>query len=273
MLKTEMRNEKSMHIDEMDSLAIARLMNEENRNAVMAVETECEKIAQAIDAVAEAFKKKGRLIYIGAGTSGRLGVLDASECPPTFGVPYDQVIGIIAGGYERLVTAGENAEDIGENGVADLKAISLCEKDVVVGISASGGAAYVTEALRYAKSLGCVTVSVTSNAGSPMDKVADISISPDTGAEVITGSTRLKAGTAQKLILNMISTGAMIRSGYVYENLMINLKPSNKKLRDRVIRITMEISGAEREKAIDALEKADWDIRKAVTSLAFPPKM
>lgn len=267
MLKTEMRNPKSMHIDNMSSLDIARLMSEENAVAVKAVDAECEHIAAAVDAVANAFDHGGRLIYTGAGTSGRLGVLDASECPPTFGVPNGMVVGVIAGGYERLVTAGESAEDSGEAGINDLKALNINENDVIVGISASGGAAYVNDSLSYAKSLGCTTVGVTSNAGSPLDRVADISICTDTGAEVVTGSTRLKAGTAQKLVLNMISTGAMIKTGYVYENLMINLKPSNKKLHARVISIVAEISGKTEKEAEKALDMCDWDIRKACDML------
>ncbi len=264
MLKTEMRNPKTMHIDQMSSLEIVNVMNEENLVCVKAVEAESENISRAVDAAAEAILSGGRLIYMGAGTSGRLGVLDASECPPTFGVSPETVMGLIAGGYKRLVSAGEGAEDSGEAGVEDLKNIGLCSKDVVCGISAAGGAAYVVDALEYAKSIGCVTVGVTSNKGSALDLAADISISTDTGAEVVTGSTRLKAGTAQKLVLNMISTGAMIKCGHVYENLMINLKPSNIKLRKRVISIVHELTGLGDDEIIDALDKNDWNIRSTV---------
>ncbi len=267
MLKTEQRNQKTTHIDKMSSLEIVNVMNEENLVCVRAVEAESDNIALAIDAAAKAIMNGGRLIYMGAGTSGRLGVLDASECPPTFGVPQGLVVGIIAGGDERLRSAGEGAEDSGEAGVNDLKNIALCEKDIVCGISAAGGAAYVTDALEYAKSLGCVTVGITSNKGSKLDLISDISIATDTGAEVVTGSTRLKAGTAQKLVLNMISTGAMIKCGHVLENLMINLKPSNIKLHKRVISIVCELAHVNEDDAVKALDAADWDIRSAVEFL------
>lgn len=264
MLKTEMRNPNTTHIDQMSPLEIAKVMNEENANCVRAVEAELPQIAKAIDVIADALQKGGRLFYVGAGTSGRLGIVDASECPPTFGVSRDTVIGIMAGGLPALVNASENREDDPDASVAELKEYGLNGKDVVVGISAAGGAAYVLNALAYAKSLGCTTVGITSNKGSQLDTLADIPISPDTGPEVITGSTRLKAGTAQKLILNMLSTGAMIRSGYVYENLMINLKPTNIKLRLRVISIVSEITGESAEQAQARLEKANWVIKEAI---------
>ena len=264
MLKTEMRNPKTTHIDKMSPLEIAKVMNEENAYCVQAVEAELPQIAKAIDAIAEALQSGGRLFYMGAGTSGRLGIVDAAECPPTFGVPQDTVIGIMAGGLPAMVNASENREDDPEVSVAELKAYKLNSKDVVVGISAAGGAAYVLNAIAYAKSLGCTTVGITSNKGSKIDLAADIAISPDTGPEVITGSTRLKAGTAQKLILNMLSTGAMIRSGYVYENLMINLQPTNVKLRQRVINIVSDITGESAEAAEARLEAADWVIKEAI---------
>lgn len=267
MLKTEMRNPKTMHIDEMDTLSMIRVMNEENRNAVKAVEAQSEQIAKAIDAISEGMTKGGRLFYMGAGTSGRLGVIDAAECPPTFGVSPEKVVGIIAGGDKCLKQASENAEDSAEAGKRDLEAYELNEHDVVVGLSVAGGAAYVLSGLSYAKSKGCVTVGITSNEDSLLATTSDIAICPDTGAEVITGSTRLKAGTAQKLILNMLSTCAMIKQGYVCENLMINLKPSNDKLKKRVIRITMDLSGASEEAAVQALEGQNWEIRKAVEVL------
>ncbi len=267
MLKTEKRNPKTTHIDKMSSLEIVNVMNEESLVCLRAVEAESENIAAAVDAAAGAIMNGGRLIYMGAGTSGRLGVLDASECPPTFGVPSGLVVGLIAGGDARLRSAGEGAEDSGEAGINDLKNIGLCERDMVCGISAAGGAAYVTDALEYAKSLGCVTVGITSNKGSKLDIISDISIAADTGAEVVTGSTRLKAGTAQKLVLNMISTGAMIKCGYVLENLMINLKPSNIKLRKRVISIVCELAEVSEDKAIEALDAAEWEIRRAVETL------
>ena len=263
MLKTEQRNPKSTHIDKMSTAEMVELMAKENYVAVKAVEDASESIALAVDAISESMKNRGRLFYVGAGTSGRLGVLDASECPPTFGVPYDLVNGIIAGGYDCLVKASEGGEDSYENGVLDIKD-RLRAGDVVVGISAAGGAKYVLGALDTAKEMGCVTVGVTSNNDSPLAKSADITIFTDTGAEIITGSTRLKAGTAQKLVLNILSTAAMVKTGKVYENLMINLKPTNEKLRARVISIVCEIKGVDRERAAELLEASGWDIRSAV---------
>lgn len=263
MLRTEQRNEKSMHIDRMTSLEMVRLMNEENRNSVDAVEAVLPDIAKAVDAAAQAIGNGHKLVYIGAGTSGRLGVLDASECPPTFGVGYDVVQGIIAGGLARLVTAGENAEDIYENGVKDVENV-LSAGDVLVGVSAAGGARYVLGAMEKAREMGCVTVAVTCNPNTLIHTAADISICCDTGPEVITGSTRLKAGNSQKFVLNMLSTCAMVKTGKVYENLMVNLKPSNEKLKGRVIRITAAILDCTEEEAIPLLEKNDWNIRKTV---------
>ena len=264
MLKTEMRNEASRHIDRMDTLSMVRLINEENANAVKAVEAALPQIAAVCDQVAECFEKGGRLFYIGAGTSGRLGVIDAAECPPTFGVPRDQVIGIIAGGEKCMVQAAEAQEDDGNAGVEDLRKYDLCSKDMVVGISASGGAAYVVGALTYANAVGAVSVSLSSNRDTPMEAVAKMAIVVDTGAEVITGSTRMKSGTAQKLVLNMLSTCAMVKTGKVYENMMINLRPSNQKLTKRMIRIVCEIKGCDEETAERLLEENDWVIRKAV---------
>ena len=265
MLRTEMRNEKSTHIDKMDTIDMVKIMNAENMNSVLAVEKALPTIALAIDAITEAFEKGGRLRYIGAGTSGRLGIIDAAECPPTFGVSHDLVQGIIAGGNERVFKAGENEEDNYEKGVAAVKDI-LTPNDVLVGISAAGGAKFILGALETAKEIGCKTVCITSNEGTAVTKVADIAIVCDTGAEVITGSTRLKAGNSQKFVMNMLSTCAMIKTGKVYENLMINLKPSNEKLRLRVIRITSQILDIPEEAAIPLLEKNDWDIRKTVES-------
>ena len=263
MLRTELRNEKSMHIDRMTSLEMVRLMNEENRNSVDAVDAALPDIAKAVDAAAQAIGNGHKLVYIGAGTSGRLGVLDASECPPTFGVGYDVVQGIIAGGLERLVTAGENAEDIYENGVKDVESV-LSAGDVLVGVSAAGGAKYVLGAMAKARELGCVTVAVTCNPDTPINRAADVSIVCDTGPEVITGSTRLKAGNSQKFVLNMLSTCAMIKTGKVYENLMVNLRPSNEKLRGRVIRITAAILDIPEAEAESLLDQNDWDIRRTV---------
>lgn len=263
MLRTEMRNENTTHIDQMSALEIAQVMNRENMNSVMAVEAALPQVALAIEAAAKAIGNGGKMIYIGAGTSGRLGIQDAAECPPTFGVEDWVVQGIIAGGKDRVFKAGENAEDFYENGVRDVESL-LKPGDVLVGISAAGGAQYVVGALETAKKMGCVTVALTSNADTAITKVADIAIVCDTGAEAVTGSTRLKAGNSQKFVLNMLSTGAMIKTGKVYENLMINLKPSNVKLKGRVVRITAAILDCSEEEATALLEKNDWNIRKTV---------
>lgn len=264
MLKTEMRNEASWHIDKMDTLSMVSLINKENMNAVLAVEKAQADIAKVCDKTAECIEKGGRLFYIGCGTSGRLGVLDAAECPPTYGVPKDQVVGIIAGGDKSLRQASEASEDSAENGKADIAAYRLCDKDIVIGISAAGGAAYVLGAMEYAREKGALTVSLTNNANRPIEALADIVIHPDTGAEVVTGSTRMKAGSSQKMVLNMISTAVMIKQGHVYENMMINLRPSNIKLRDRMIRIVCEITKLAYEDAENLLEHNDFVIRKAI---------
>ena len=262
--KTEMRNPNTMHIDKCSTSEILRLIQAENQVAVNAMEAAIPAIARACDAIEASMRAGGRLIYIGAGTSGRLGVLDAVECPPTFGVPQGLVVGLIAGGYDCMFRAAENAEDRGEAGVSDLKNISLAREDAVVGISANGNANYVIEALKYAKSLGCATIGVTSNQGCQLEQVADISVITDTGAEAITGSTRMKAGTAQKLVCNMFTTTVMIKLGMVYENMMINLKPTNAKLRRRVISIVCEILSCSEEEAVRCLQENDWCIRRCV---------
>lgn len=264
MLNTEKRNEASMHIDEMDSLSMVKLMNEENMNAVKSLDYILPDIAIACDAVAACLENGGRLFYVGAGTSGRIGVLDASECPPTFGVSPETVIGVIAGGEKCLTKAAESQEDNAQAGEEDLKSHNLTCDDIVIGISASGGAAYVIGALQYANSVGAVTVSISNNYNTPMEKTAKLSLVADSGPEVITGSTRLKAGTTQKLILNMISTVAMVKTGKVYENMMINLKPTNIKLRDRMIRIVCEIMNCDDSTAYKLLEENNWIIREAV---------
>lgn len=264
MLKTEMRNPETTHIDKMSTIDMLQAIQRENVRAVNAVGEQLDSIASAVEVIAEAFEKGGRLFYMGAGTSGRLGVVDASECPPTFGVDHGLVVGIIAGGKEAMFRATENKEDSAEAGVEDLKSYAPTNVDVVVGISAAGGAAYVIGALDYAKSIGCKTIGITSNAGTALDLTADISIVTDTGPEAITGSTRMKAGTAQKLVLNMLSTGAMIKTGKVYENLMINLSAKNAKLLQRMKRIISEIKGITPEEAQVYLEAADWDLRKAL---------
>jgi len=262
--KTEMRNPLSMHMDKMSSLELSRLIISANYEAVKAAEDAAASVAEAIDAVAEAFENGHRLFYIGAGTSGRLGVLDASECPPTFGVSYETVQGIIAGGKERMFRAGENEEDKYENGCEAIRSHGVTAGDVVMGISAAGNAAYVVGAIETAKALGCVTVALANNPDTAILKAADIKIFVDTGAEVLTGSTRLKAGTAQKIILNAITTGAMTKTGKVYENMMINLAPSNEKLKRRVIRIVTEILSCGEDEAVARLEANEWNIRRAV---------
>ena len=264
MLKTEMRKPHSMHIDRMDSAEILRVIQAENKQAVDAIDAELDAISAAVDAITERMKKGGRLFYVGCGTSGRLGVLDASECPPTYGVPGDRVMGIIAGGDRALRYAVEGAEDDETAGRADLAVYEITPEDSVVGISVAGGAAYVLGALRQGKACGALTIALTCNSPCPLEAVADIRIHPDTGAEVITGSTRMKAGSAHKMILNMLSTAVMVRLGYVYENLMINLKPSNDKLRRRMCRIVCDITGCGEGAAETLLEAADWDIRTAV---------
>ncbi len=261
MIKTEMRNPKTMNIDRATTAEMLRLIQDENYNAVKSIENAMPAIEKACDEISARMKKGGRLIYMGAGTSGRLGILDASECPPTYGISQDKVSGIIAGGLERLVSAGEGAEDSGENGINDLKEKNIVPEDTVLGISVAGNAAYVADALSYARSQGCLTIGLSCNEGSRLDKESDISIITDTGAEVITGSTRMKAGSAHKMVLNMISTCVMIKEGHVYENMMINLKPSNIKLTQRVISIVSDILHCDREKAEQLLEENEWSIR------------
>ena len=264
ILKTEMRNSASKNMDMMATEDMARLVINANYEAVKAAECAAPSIARAIDAIAAAFANGGRLLYIGAGTSGRLGILDAAECPPTFGVPNGMVVGIIAGGKERVFSAGENAEDLYDEGVKALIEADVTKLDVVVGISAAGGARFVIGALEHAKALGCVTVGICNNADVPILKTADIPIFLDTGAEVLTGSTRLKAGTAQKIVLNTLTTCAMTKTGKVYENMMINLSPSNEKLKGRVVRIVAEILGCDEAEAIERLDENSWIIREAI---------
>lgn len=264
ILKTEMRNPDTTNIDRMTTIEMLECIQRENENAVLSVRNALDKIEIACDIIAEKLSQGGRLIYVGAGTSGRLGVLDASECPPTFGVPRDMVIGIIAGGEKCMFQAAEGAEDSYENGIQDLKDKHLTKNDVVVGISASGNARYIIGALNYANELGCETIGITSNENTLITKHAKVSIITDTGAEVITGSTRMKAGTAQKIILNMLSTVAMIKLGNVYENMMINLRPTNEKLKNRMVRIVTEIIGVSEEESKRLLEISNWDIRTAV---------
>ena len=255
MKNTEQRNSKTMNLDKMTTLEAVTVMNEEDKTVAYAVEKALPQIAAAVDHIVDSLQKGGRLVYVGAGTSGRLGVLDASECPPTFGVPHGMVVGVMAGGKDTFFKAAEGAEDSGKNGVQDLKDIALTAKDTVVGISVSGDAAYIYEALAYAKGAGAHTVALTGNPGSRISSVAEVTILTDTGAEVVTGSTRLKAGTAHKMVLNMLSTVAMVRTGKVIENLMVNVAPTNIKLLDRAARICDTLTGMGVEKAKRELEK------------------
>lgn len=266
-LTTEQRNEKTMRLDRMSPLEIAAIMNEEDNNAVRGVQAALPEIARVIAWATEAIAQGGRLIYMGAGTSGRLGVLDAVECPPTFGVEPDVVVGLIAGGDRAFVKAVEGAEDDPNLGRQDLIDHNLTKKDVVVGLAASGRTPYVLGGLQYAKSLGCHTASVACNHGSEVGKAAEVAIEVVSGPEVLTGSTRLKSGTAQKMVLNMISTGAMVGLGKAYENLMVDVQQTNQKLVTRAENMVMTAAGCDRETARAALAEADGSAKTAITML------
>lgn len=255
-LPTEARNPASERLDELATPELLRLMHAADEEAVAAVGRELPRIAAAVDAIVARMEKGGRLFYIGAGTSGRLGVLDASECPPTFNTPPDLVQGIIAGGDIALRHPVERAEDDPSQGVRDLEARSFSARDVLVGIAASGRTPYVVGAIEHARTLGALTVGLSSVPGSALADAAAIAITPETGPEVVTGSTRLKAGTAAKLVLNMISTGALVRLRYVYSNLMVNLQPTNSKLDDRAARIVSTITGLDYRASRDLLLRA-----------------
>lgn len=264
MLETEQRNPYTTHISEMTSEQMVEAINRENLVATNAVINASADIAKAIDIISERMVKGGRLYYIGCGTSGRLGVLDASECPPTFGVTNDKVVGIIAGGQNALTNATEFAEDSYESGASDVAKYEITDLDTIVGISVAGGAQYVIGGLEYAKSKGAVAIGLTCNPDTPLSKVCELTICTRTGAEVITGSTRMKGGTAHKLVLNMLSTCAMVRCGHVYENLMINLRPSNVKLERRMVSIVRDITGDSEEVALEKLKKSNWVIKEAI---------
>jgi len=266
-LISEGRNPHTTDIDLMSSLEIVSAINAEDNSVPDAVGKTLPQVAQAVDAIVTAFNAGGRLVYIGAGTSGRLGVLDASECPPTYGVPPSMVVGLIAGGLGALVNASEGAEDRTEAGEADLRNIDLEARDVVVGIAVSGRTPYVIGALDYAKTQGAVTVALTCNPDSPIALMADISIAPVVGPEVITGSTRMKSGTAQKLVLNMLSTASMVRIGKTYGNLMVDMIASNGKLVARAARIVSQATGSTVAEAEAALEAAGNDSKLAILML------
>ena len=265
--RTEQRNPRSRGLDRKSTLEILRALNREDARVAPAVRRELPKIARAVDAIVAAFRQGGRLFYIGAGTSGRLAVLDAAECPPTFGTPPKMVQAILAGGARALRHASEGAEDSAAGGARDLRRARLTRKDVVVGLAASGTTPYVLGALAYAKRRGAVTVGVTANPRSPVARAARIAIAPDTGPEAVSGSTRMKAGTAQKLVLNLLSTAAMVRIGRVYENWMVHVALTNQKLRRRGARILEEAAGVSASTAEHAVRQAGDDLATALVML------
>ena len=264
---TEQRNPASQKLDRMTAREIVRLMNREDRKVAAAVGRELPAIARAVDVIVAGIRNGGRLIYVGAGSSGRMGVLDAAECPPTFGTAPKLVRALIAGGRRAITRAVEGAEDSERNGERDLRGEKLTRKDVVVGIAASGTTPYVLGAMRFAHQRGATTIAVTSNLRMPLGRMAKIVIAPEVGPEVLTGSTRLKAGTSQKMVLNMLSTAVMARLGHVYENLMIDMMLTNEKLADRALRILAEASGKSVSAAKHALRAAGHDMRVALLML------
>lgn len=266
-LSTEARNERTWALDSMTSLQIATAMNEEDGRVIEAVRLVLPKIAEAIDWATDALESGARIIYMGAGTSGRLGVLDAVECPPTFGVDPSRVVGLIAGGEGAFVKAVEGAEDSMELGEGDLSGLEVSKDDIVIGLAASGRTPYVIGGLRYARSVGCKTVAIACNADSAIGREADLAIEPVPGPEVLTGSTRLKAGTAQKLVLNMISTGSMVRVGKAYQNLMVDVQATNEKLVARSRNIVAEACGCTVERAMEALDRAGGHVKTAIVSI------
>ncbi|MGX2947313.1 N-acetylmuramic acid 6-phosphate etherase [Frederiksenia canicola] len=263
-LVTEQRNPNSMDLDQLSALEIVQLMNNEDKQVSLAIEKCLPQIAQTVEKIVAAFQSGGRLIYIGAGTSGRLGVLDASECPPTFGVSPEMVKGIIAGGDKALRNPIEGAEDNPQAGMNDLQAIDFSAKDVLVGLAASGRTPYVMGALHYAKSLGATTISIASNPNCAMSQLSDIAIETVVGAEVLTGSSRLKSGTAQKLVLNMLTTASMVLIGKCYQNLMVDVQASNQKLIARAVRIVMQATDCTKSEAESALQAADNHAKLAI---------
>ncbi|TBM24128.1 N-acetylmuramic acid 6-phosphate etherase [Hafnia paralvei] len=263
-LQTEGRNTASENIDTLSTLDMLTIINQEDQKVALAVERILPQIAQAVDAITHAFVQGGRLIYCGAGTSGRLGILDASECPPTYGTPREQVVGLIAGGHTAILRAVENAEDNVALGEQDMIENQVGERDVVVGIAASGRTPYVIGAMKYARTQGATVVSLTCNANSAMSQLADIALEAVVGPEVVTGSSRMKAGTAQKMVLNMLTTGAMIRSGKVYGNLMVDVEATNAKLVQRQIDIVMQATDCDRSTAIKALSECERHCKTAI---------
>lgn len=266
-LTTEKRNEKTMQLDEMTIEEILYLMNKEDQSVPISVEKEIPQIKKVVDAIIEVFQNEGRLIYIGAGTSGRLGVLDAAECVPTFGTSPKKVVGLIAGGMSAMTVAVEGAEDSEELAKGDLKDLNLTDKDIVIGIAASGRTPYVVGGLKYANDIGATTGSISCNKNSIISTYATIPIEVEVGPEILTGSTRLKSGTAQKLVLNMLSTISMVGIGKVYKNLMVDVQPTNEKLVERSKNIIMQATDCSYEKASESFEKANRDVKLAIVML------
>lgn len=266
-IATEQRNPRTEHIDELSTLEMVTLINSEDHKVAEAVEKVLPQIAEAVDVIADRLQKGGRLIYVGCGTSGRLGILDAAECPPTYSAPPEMVQALMAGGYPAIFKAVEGAEDDRELGENDLKALNLTADDVVCGLAASGRTPYVLGAMAYAKTVGAKVLAVTCCPGSAVDSAADIGISPMPGPEVVTGSTRMKSGTAQKMVLNMLSTGAMIRMGKVYGNLMVDVKPSNEKLVRRCERIVGQATDAPEAEVKAALEATGYQCKEAIVMI------
>lgn len=266
-LSTEQRNERTMNLDTMSTFEALKTMNEEDAKVAEAVKKALPQIDQAVQATIKAFKAGGRLIYIGAGTSGRLGLLDAAECPPTFGTPPEQVVALLAGGEKAFTRAVEGIEDSADAAATDLKSIGLTAKDMVIAIAASGRTPFALGALKYAKEIGCTTAAISCNHNSQVSAAADIAIEAVPGPEVLTGSTRLKAGTAQKLVLNMISTVSMVGVGKVYTNLMVDVKLTNKKLESRGINIIMTATDTDRDTATRYLEQAGGSVKLAITMI------
>ncbi|NNE46736.1 MAG: N-acetylmuramic acid 6-phosphate etherase [Rhodothermales bacterium] len=266
-LTTEKQNPKSMRIDVADTQEILEIINDEDHLVAAAVKGEIPYIAEAVELVVDAFRNGGRLVYVGAGTSGRLGILDATECPPTFGTPPELIQGIIAGGREAVFRSQEGAEDVFEHGERDLKALNLAPPDVVCGIAASRRTPYVVGGVAYARSIGCKTLYVTCNPRSDFDLEVDVAICPFVGPEVIMGSTRMKSGTAQKLVLNMITTAAMVRLGKVYENMMVDLQMTSQKLVERSKRVLMVVTGVDYDEAARMLSAADGHVKTAIVMI------
>lgn len=266
-LTTEQMNPASANIDKCSTMEMLKIINDEDKKVAHAVEKVLPKIAVAVDKITEKLSIGGRLFYIGAGTSGRLGVLDASECPPTFGTIPEKIQGIIAGGNTALRNAVEGAEDDRQVAVIDITNKNFSKADVLVGIAASGRTPYVLSAIEYAKKIGSVTIGISCVENSELAKISDVDITPITGAEVVTGSTRMKAGTATKMVLNMLTTATMIKLGKVYGNLMVDVQATNEKLRDRACRIVMSATGCEKTEAIEVLEKCGGNAKHAIDYL------